>query len=66
MDAPSCNRRRVNYANCPTGSSGHEVFVFEQSVPVAAGKTIESVTLPSLGGVAGYNAALHIFAMAAG
>jgi beta-glucosidase len=56
----------VNYANFPTGSSGHEVFVFEQSVPLAAGKTIEAVTLPSLGGVAGYNAALHIFALAVG
>jgi beta-galactosidase GanA len=56
----------VNYANFPTGSSGHEVFVFEQSVPLAAGKTIEAVTLPSLGDVAGYNPALHIFALAVG
>ncbi len=56
----------VNYANYPTGSSGHEVFVFEQSVPLAAGKTIEAVTLPFLGDVAGYNAALHIFALAVG
>ena len=56
----------VNYANFPTGSSGHEVFVFEQSVPLAAGKTIEAVTLPSLGDVAGYNAALHIFDLAVG
>jgi hypothetical protein len=56
----------VDYANYPTGSSGHEVYVFEQSVPLAAGKTVEAVTLPSLGSVAGYNAALHIFAMAIG
>jgi hypothetical protein len=56
----------VNYANFPTGSSGHEVFVFEQSVPLAAGKTIEAVTLPSLGDVAGYNPALHVFALAVG
>jgi beta-galactosidase GanA len=56
----------VNYANYPTGSSGHEVFVFEQSVPLAAGKTIEAVTLPSLGDVAGYNPALHVFALAVG
>ncbi len=55
-----------SYANYPTGSSGHEVYVFEQSVPLAAGKTVEAVTLPSLGSVAGYNAALHIFAMAIG
>jgi hypothetical protein len=56
----------VDYANYPTGSSGHEVYVFEQSVPLAAGKTVEAVTLPSLGSVTGYNAALHVFAMAIG
>jgi beta-galactosidase GanA len=56
----------VNYANYPTGSSGHEVYVFEQSVPLAAGKTVEAVTLPSLGSVVGYNPALHVFAMAIG
>jgi len=56
----------VNYANYPTGSSGHEVYLFEQSVPLAAGKTVEAVTLPSLGSVTGYNAALHIFAMTVG
>jgi beta-galactosidase GanA len=56
----------VDYANYPTGSSGHEVYVFEQSVPLAAGKTVEAVTLPSLGSVVGYNAALHVFAMAIG
>ncbi|HTT50445.1 MAG TPA: hypothetical protein VMH35_03465 [Streptosporangiaceae bacterium] len=56
----------VDYANYPTGSSGHEVYVFEQSVPLAAGKTVAAVMLPSLGGVAGYNAALHVFALAIG
>jgi beta-galactosidase GanA len=56
----------VNYANYPSGSSGHTVYLFEQSVPLAAGKTVEAVTLPSLGSVAGYNAALHIFAMSIG
>ncbi len=56
----------VNFANYPTGSSGHEVYLFEQSVPLAAGKTVEAVTLPSLGSVTGDNAALHIFAMAVG
>jgi beta-glucosidase len=56
----------VNYANYPTGSSGHQVYVFEQSVPLAAGKTVEAVTLPSLGDVSGYNPALHIFAIATG
>ena len=56
----------VDYANYPTGSSGHEVYVFEQSVSLAAGKTVEAVTLPALGDVAGYNPALHIFAIAVG
>ena len=56
----------VNYANYPTGSSGHTVYVFEQNVPLAAGKTVAAVTLPSLGNVTGYNPALHIFALAVG
>jgi hypothetical protein len=56
----------VDYANYPSGSSGHEVYVFEQSVPLESGKTAEAVTLPSLGSVVGYNAALHVFAMAIG
>jgi hypothetical protein len=42
------------------------VYVFEQSVSLAAGKTVAAVTLPSLGDVAGYNPALHIFAIAVG
>jgi hypothetical protein len=56
----------VDYANYPTGSSGHEVYLFEQSVSLQSGKTVEAVTLPSLGDVAGYNPALHIFAIALG
>jgi NPCBM-associated, NEW3 domain of alpha-galactosidase len=56
----------VNYANYPTGSSGHQVYVFEQSVAIDPSKTVAAVTLPSLGDVAGYNPALHIFAVAAG
>ncbi|MGH3158162.1 MAG: NEW3 domain-containing protein, partial [Streptosporangiaceae bacterium] len=56
----------VDYANYPTGSSGHEVYVFEQSVPIDPAKTVEAVVLPELGNVAGYNAALHIFGMTIG
>ena len=56
----------VNYANYPTGSSGHTVYAFEQSVPIASGKTVEAVALPPLGSVAGYNPALHVFAIAVG
>ncbi len=56
----------VNYANYPTGSSGHTIYVFEQSVPIDAGKTVEAVALPSLGSVQGYNPALHVFALSVG
>jgi hypothetical protein len=42
------------------------VYVFEQNVPLPAGKTVAAVTLPSLGGVAGYNPALNVFALAVG
>jgi hypothetical protein len=56
----------VNYANYPTGSSGHTVYVFEQSVPIDPTKTVEAVALPPLGDVAGYNPALHIFSVAVG
>jgi beta-galactosidase GanA len=56
----------VNYANYPTGSSGHTVYVFEQSVPVDSGKTVEAVALPALGSVQGYNPALHVFAIDVG
>jgi beta-galactosidase GanA len=63
---PNTQVAAVNYANYPTGSSGHQVYVFEQSVPIDPSKTVAAVTLPSLGDVAGYNPALHIFAVAAG
>ena len=54
----------VNYANYPTGSSGHTVYVFGVTVPVDASKTVQAVVLPKVNGsVAGYQAALHIFAM---
>ena len=53
----------VNYANYPTGSSGHTIFIFEQNIPLTAGKTVQAITLPTLGTVTGYNAALHIFAL---
>ncbi len=47
----------------PTGS--HPVSVYFASVPLQAGKTVASVTLPSLPGSFGQTE-LHIFAMAAG
>jgi beta-galactosidase GanA len=56
----------VNYANYPTGSSNHTVYIFEQSVAIDPSKTVEAVALPSLGNVQGYNAALHVFATGVG
>jgi beta-galactosidase GanA len=56
----------VNYANYPTGSSGHTIYVFEDSVPIDPSKTVEAVALPPLGSVTGYNPAMHIFAAAVG
>ena len=56
----------MNYANYPTGSSGHTVYLFEQSVPLDQSKTVEAIQLPSLGSVTGYNAALHVFAVSVG
>jgi len=44
---PNVQVAAVNYANYPTGSSGHTIYVFEQSVPIAAGKTVEAVALPA-------------------
>jgi hypothetical protein len=64
--APRPPARWVNYANYPTGSSGHPVYVFEQSVPLQSGKTVAAVTLPALGDLAGHSPALHIFAISAG
>jgi hypothetical protein len=54
----------VNYANYPTGSSGHTVYVFSVSVPLDPTKTVQAVVLPRINGsVAGYQAAMHIFAI---
>ena len=63
---PDTQVAAVNYANYPSGPTTHTVYVFEQNVPLAAGQTVAAVTLPSLGNVAGYNAALHVFALAIG
>ncbi len=63
---PDTQVAAVNYANYPTGSSGHTVYLFATSVPLDPGKTVEAVALPSLGGVTGYNPALHVFAIGIG
>ena len=54
----------VNYANYPTGSSGHTVYVFGVTVPIDSTKKVQAVVLPKVNGsVAGYQAAMHIFAL---
>jgi len=54
----------VNYANYPTGSSGHTIYVFSVSVPLDPTKAVQAVVLPKINGsVAGYQAAMHIFAI---
>jgi hypothetical protein len=54
----------VNYANYPSGSSGHTVYVFSVSVSIDPSKTVRAVMLPKItGSVAGYVAAMHIFAI---
>jgi hypothetical protein len=52
-----------NFQTNPLGA--HPVSVYFASVPLAAGKTLASVTLPTLAG-AGGTTAMHIFAMATG
>ncbi len=63
---PNTQVASVNFANYPTGSSGHTVYVFETSVSINPAKTVEAVMLPPLGSVAGYQPALHVFALALG
>jgi beta-glucosidase len=52
-----------NYQSNPIGA--HPVSVYFASVPLAAGKTVAAVTLPTLSN-AGGTTAMHIFAMATG
>ncbi len=52
--------------NYPTATESHTSYVFEDSVAIDPSKTVEAVTLPSLGDVSGYNPALHVFAIAVG
>jgi hypothetical protein len=52
-----------NFHSNPLGA--HPVSVYFASVPLASGKTVTSVTLPTLSG-AGGTTAMHILAMAVG
>jgi beta-glucosidase len=67
-DAPATGDQIVNtsawnYQNDPLGP--HQVSVYFASVPLQAGKTVASVTLPSLPGSFGQTE-MHVFAMATG
>ncbi|TDU03465.1 parallel beta helix pectate lyase-like protein [Streptomyces sp. 846.5] len=56
------------YRNRPGNIQDHTtVNVYEQTVALAAGKTVASVTLPDIGnGAAGGQSALHVFALGIG
>ena len=56
------------YRNRPGNTQDHHtVNIFEQSVPLQAGKTVEAVTLPDVSsGVTATSPSLHVFAMALG
>lgn len=53
-------------ADYTTGSAEHTIYLFETTVAVDPDKTVEAVTLPSLGNVAGKDPALRILAMTLG
>jgi beta-glucosidase len=57
------NTSTWNYQSNPLGA--HQVSVYFASVPLAPGKTVASVTLPTVT-AAGGTTAMHIFAMAIG
>ncbi|HEX4789717.1 MAG TPA: SGNH/GDSL hydrolase family protein, partial [Actinospica sp.] len=52
------------YRNSPGGTQVHQVSLFTDSVPLAAGKTVATVTLPDIGSNTVGTAALHVFATA--
>ena len=56
------------YRNRPGNTQDHHtVNIFEQSVPLQAGKTVEAVTLPAVSsGLTATSPSLHVFAMALG
>jgi hypothetical protein len=55
------------YVNTSSGRSEHTLYVFGATVPVAAGREIAAITLPSNGALpsSGRNQGVHIFAPAA-
>jgi hypothetical protein len=57
----------IPYRNSTTGTSQSlTISIFEVSLPVTAGKTAASVTLPYVGTSINGSTAMHIFAIAQG
>lgn len=54
----------TGYRNSTAGTQVHQVSLFTDSVPLTAGKTVSSVTLPNISTTAAATAALHLFATA--
>ena len=54
----------AGYRNSAGGPQTHQVSLFTDSVPLAAGKTVASVTLPDIGTNTVGTAALHVFTTA--
>lgn len=52
------------YRNAPGGPQDHEVSLFTDPVPLAAGETVATVTLPDVGTSTAGTAAMHVFATA--
>lgn len=50
------------YRNGPSGPQAHQINLFDSSVALTAGKTVASVTLPTISSTAVNTAALHVFA----
>jgi len=66
-NAPVAGDQVADTASYWNGQAAHPVSIYFSSVPLAAGKTVASVTLPTVSATVGSNiTAMHIFAMAVG
>ncbi len=52
----------TQYRNNPSGPQTHQVSLFLRTVPLTAGKSVASVTLPNVGTTTVNTAAMHVFA----
>ncbi|HUN36857.1 MAG TPA: glycoside hydrolase family 3 C-terminal domain-containing protein [Trebonia sp.] len=66
-NAPVAGDQIADTASYWNGQAAHPVSIYFSSVPLAAGKTVASVTLPTVSASVGSNiTAMHIFSMAIG